>query len=62
MLILQILAAVAILLLGFILVQLLQISSAIKALSHQLEYLGAPVDISDGELVAKRKSIDAGTF
>jgi hypothetical protein len=54
MLVLQILSGVGVLLLGFILFQLGQISGAITTVSHQLEELGAPLEVRDGMLVAGR--------
>jgi hypothetical protein len=54
MLILQIFCGVGIVLLGCIFLQLNQISGAITTLSHQLEFLGAPLDAKDGKLIARR--------
>jgi hypothetical protein len=55
MLILQILLGIAVLLLGCTFLQLNQISGAITTLSHQLEYLGAPLEVRGNGLVAKRR-------
>jgi hypothetical protein len=55
MLIVQILGGLGVLLLASIFLQLNQISGAITTLSHQLEYLGAPLQVRDGMLVAARK-------
>jgi hypothetical protein len=54
MLILQILCGVGVLLLACIFLQLNQISGAITTVSHQLEKLGAPLEVRNGKLVAKR--------
>jgi hypothetical protein len=54
MLILQILGSVGIVVLGFIFFQLNQISGAITTVSHQLEELGAPLEIRNGMVVAVR--------
>jgi hypothetical protein len=58
MLILQILAGIGIVVLGFVFAQLQQISSALTVVSHQLEYLGAPVELRNGKLTAVRKPIE----
>jgi hypothetical protein len=55
MLIVQILLGTAVLLLGCTFLQLNQISGAIMMLSHQLEYLGAPLEVRGNQLVAKRR-------
>ncbi len=55
MLILQILCGLGLILLACIFFQLNQISGAITTLSHQLEYLGAPLEAHGDMLVAKRK-------
>jgi hypothetical protein len=54
MLILQILAGCAVFVLGLIFLQINQISGAIMTVSHQLEELGAPLEVRDGKLVAVR--------
>ena len=53
MLILQILAFLMILLLGAIFAQLNADSSKLMTIIHQLEYLGAPLEIRNGKVVAK---------
>jgi hypothetical protein len=55
MLFLQILCGIGIALLVCIFLQLNQLSSALTTLSHQLEYLGAPLEAHGGMLVAKRR-------
>ena len=55
MLILQILGGLGVVLLFCVFAQLQQISSAITTLMHQLEYLGATLEIRDGKLVAARR-------
>jgi sulfite exporter TauE/SafE len=55
MLVLQILAGVAIIILGLIFAQLQQISSAITRVHHQLEYLGAPFEEVDSNWRSKGK-------
>ncbi len=52
---LQILVGVGVLLLVCVFAQLQEISSAITRVSHQLEELGAPLEVRDGKLVAVRK-------
>jgi hypothetical protein len=54
MLILQILAAVGVFLVGCVFLQLNQISGSITTVQHQLEYLGAPLEV--GSRVAKRRT------
>ena len=55
MLVLEILVGIGIILAGCAFLQLNQVSGAITTLNHQLEYLGAPMEICDGRLVAKRR-------
>jgi len=55
MLILQIICGVGVVLLTCIFLQLNQISGAITMISHQLEYLGAPLEVRGGMLIAKRR-------
>jgi hypothetical protein len=54
--VLSILAGVGIIVLILIFKQLQEISGAILRVSHQLEYLGAPLEVQNGMLVATRKS------
>jgi hypothetical protein len=55
MLILQILGGLGILLLGCIFAQLQEMSGGLTMISHQLEYLGAPLEVQGGRLVAMRR-------
>jgi hypothetical protein len=54
MLILQVLSGAGVLLLAAIFLQLNQLSGAITTVSHQLERLGAPLEVRNGKMVAKR--------
>ncbi len=54
MLVLQILVGAGLLLLILICAQLQQISSAVTTVHHQLEELGAPLEVRDGTIVAVR--------
>ena len=56
MLILQILGGVGIVLLGLVFAQLQEISGSILRVSHQLEYLGAPLELQGRVLVAARRA------
>jgi hypothetical protein len=56
MLVLDILVGASLLFMVVLFAQLQQISSAIMRVTHQLEELGAPLELRDGKLVAIRKN------
>jgi hypothetical protein len=58
MLFLQILAVLVVLLAALIFFQVSEISGKIMTVIHQLEYLGAPLEIRNGKVVAKRRPSD----
>ena len=55
LILIAIVASIAVVLLALIVAHLREISRGILRVSHQLEYLGAPLEVQGGMLVAARR-------